>query len=80
LVVHKKIKNNENQEQLNEFIISSIAIKLNQTIEYEKPIELWELYWVQNIQSDDFIKTKKIEKDINSTNIIEKLIEYSLNI
>ena len=80
LVVQNKIKNDENQEQLNEFIISSIAIKLNQKIEYEKQIELWELYWVQNIQSDNFIKTKKIEKNINSTNIIEKLIEYSLNI
>lgn len=70
----KKIK----KEESNDFIISSIAVKLNETIEYEKQIGLWELYWVENIQSDEFVKTKKIEKNINSTNIIEKLIEYSV--
>jgi hypothetical protein len=62
----------------NIIIITSIAIKINQEIIYEDEIIKWELYWVKNIQSKDFIKVIKIDKNINSLNIIEKLIELSL--
>jgi hypothetical protein len=63
------------------YSISSIAIKLNQNIIYEKEIKEWELYFIENdILNKDCIKTKKIEKNINPSNILEKLIKLSLYI
>ena len=60
-------------------IIYCIAIKLNQEIVYEKEIKEWDLYWIEYSSSNkETFKTKKIEKDINPTNILEHLILYSL--
>lgn len=65
-----------NNEELR--IISSIAVKINQEIKYQTEILEWELYWVQNYQSDDYIKSIKLDKDINQENILEKLIQFSI--
>lgn len=59
-------------------IISSFAIKIKQLLSWDNPINDFELFWVQNIQSTEFIKVEQISKNINSSNIIEKLIESSL--
>ena len=61
-------------------ITSSIAIKLNQEIVYENEIINWSLYWVENSNTSDYIKILEIQKDINPTNIIEKIIHYSLHL
>lgn len=90
----ESVKNNENVNNLKLFFpivklivknnnesytISSIAIKLKQQIVYEKEIEDWDLYWVENSSSDkEMFKTKKIEKNINPTNILENLVKLSL--
>lgn len=58
--------------------ISSIAIKLEQEIVYEKEIDNWSLYWVENLNTSEFIKTLKLKKDINPRNILEKIVHYSL--
>lgn len=63
------------------YTITSIAIKLCQEIVYEKEIEQWELYWIENSSSNkEYIKTKKIEKNINPSNILENLVKLSLNL
>lgn len=59
-------------------IISSIAVKLEQEIVFDSKINEWSLYWVSNSNKSDYIKTLKLEKNINSTNILEKIIHYSL--
>jgi hypothetical protein len=68
---------NIENKQVN-FVISSIAIKLKQNIVLDKEINEWELYWVQNEKNNDNIKTLKLEKNINTENILEKLLELSL--
>ena len=60
-------------------VITCIAIKLTKPIQIDKPIEEWELYWLENKSDLEHIKMCKIEKNINPTNIIEKLIGYSVN-
>jgi hypothetical protein len=66
-------------------IITCIAIKLNQHIQIDKlfnnenQIDKWELYWLENKSDSEHIKTLKIEKNIDSTNIIEKLIDFTVN-
>ena len=75
--VNESNEPNEPNEQV-EFMISSFAVKLNSGLDYEKDISKWELYWVKNTQSEEFIKVVKIDKNINPLNIIEKLIEMSL--
>ena len=77
----KSIDETNTSDKLDNFVdfeISSFAVKLNEGLDYEKNIESWELYWVKNIQSDEFVKAIKIDKTICSSNIIEKLIEMSL--
>ena len=59
-------------------VITCIAIKLT-NIQVDKPINEWDLYWLENKSDLEHIKMCKIEKNINSTNIIEKLIGYSVN-
>lgn len=59
-------------------IISSIAIKLEQEIVYNDEINEWSLYWVQNSNVSDYIKTLKLEKNINPTNILEQIIKLSI--
>jgi hypothetical protein len=68
----------DNESKEPKFTISSFAIKLNEKVKYEDEFTDWELYWVENVYSNEYIKTKQIEKNINSTNIVEKLIEMSL--
>lgn len=66
--------------QTDNYIISSIAIKLNQEIKYEEEIKEWELFWVENSSSNkEFFKTKKLEKNINPTNILENIVKLSLD-
>ena len=84
-LIIKHDNNMENQKDMayNEsiepkFTISSFAIKLNEKVKYEDEFTDWELYWVENVYSNEYIKTKQIEKNIDSTNIVEKLIEMSL--
>lgn len=60
-------------------IISCIAIKLEQEIEYEKEIKEWCLYWVENSNNSEYIKTLKLKKDINQSNILEKIINLIIN-
>ena len=60
-------------------IITCIAIKLTNYIQVDKPINNWELYWLENKSNLEHIKMCNIEKNINPTNIIEKLIGYSVN-
>lgn len=60
-------------------IISSIAIRLEQEIIFDNVINEWKLYWVSNSNTSEYIKTLKLEKDINSTNILEQIIKLSLS-
>lgn len=59
-------------------IISSIAIKLEQEIVFDGIINEWNLYWVSNSNKSEYIKTLKLEKNINPTNILEQIINHSL--
>lgn len=59
-------------------IISSIAIKLEQEIVFDGEINKWCLYWVSNSNKSEYIKTLKLEKNINPTNILEQIIHHSL--
>ena len=69
----------ENDNKINN-IVSSIAVKINQKIVYDEEINIWELYWIEYIKTNNYIRTEKIKKDINSLNILEKLIElYIIN-
>lgn len=74
--------NNYQIKQDKEFntVITSLAVKINQELKYGEEILEWDLYFVENDNSDDFIKTCKLDKDINHRNIIEKIIQYSINI
>ena len=71
------VKNSSN------IIITCIAIKLTKPIVLdnliENLIEEWDLYWLENKSDLEHIKMCKLEKNINPTNIIEKLIGYSVN-
>ena len=58
--------------------IWSFVIKFESKIELEKSINNFILYFVSNIESEDYINTIEIDKNINSNNILEKLIEFSL--
>ena len=60
-------------------VITCIAIKLINIIDINKNIEDWELYWLENKSDSEHIKMCKIEKNINSSNIVENLIGYSVN-
>lgn len=77
-IIKLVVKNTSNN--IDNYAISSIAIKLNQEIKYDEEIKEWELFWVENSSSNkEFFKTKKLEKNINPTNILENLIKLSLN-
>lgn len=65
------IKNNLN------IVTSCIAVKLINHIEINKNIENWELYWLETDHDD--VKIRTIDKNINPSNIVEKLIVYSLH-
>ena len=69
---------NSNQNQDYKITISSFAIKLGEKVKYDDEFTDWELYWVENVNTNDYVRTIKIDKNINPTNIIEKLIEMSL--
>jgi len=72
---------NSDQTKLNQepqTIITSLAVKINQDLKYNEEIIDWELYFVENNNSDNFIKTCKLDKDINHLNIVEKIIQYSI--
>jgi hypothetical protein len=58
--------------------ITSFAVKINQKLEYDNEINQWELYFVEDDNLELNILTCPIEKNINSTNIVEKIIEYSI--
>lgn len=60
-------------------ITTCIAIKLIDYVQVDKPINEWDLYWLENKSNLEHIKMCKIEKNINPTNIIEKIIGYSVN-
>lgn len=59
-------------------IISSIAVKLEQEIVFDGEINKWGLFWVSNSNKSEYIKTLKLEKNINPTNILEQIIHHSL--
>ena len=59
-------------------VITSLAVKINQELKYDSEIDSWELYYVEDEISDPNIKTYLLEKNINLTNIVEKIIEYSI--
>jgi hypothetical protein len=58
-------------------ITSSIAIKFKENLSIDTKINNFDLYFVKNIVSDDFIKVLGLEKDVFSENIIEKIIYYN---
>ena len=63
----------------NQVIITTcIAIKLYQPIVFDKLIDNWDLYWVKNKSNEEYIKTFKLEKNINLSNMVEKIIEFSM--
>ena len=61
-------------------IIISFAIKLLKQIDINNLINEWELYLIINNSIEKDLQISKIEKNINPTNIINKLIEFSLDI
>lgn len=62
------------------YTITSLAIKLNQQIVIEQEINEWDLYWIENFSfNKEAFKTIKLEKNVNPSNILEKLIELSIN-
>lgn len=66
-------------------ITSCISVKLNDDNQFisdntnSLPIENWDLFWICSNSNSENIKISKIEKNINPSNIIEKLIAYSIN-
>lgn len=69
-------------EHSNNYIkTTSISVRLNHADNNNDiPIEInadWELHWTEDYSNLQTIRTDKINKNINSTNIIEKLIYYS---
>ncbi len=63
------------EKKQDNFIIYSFTVKFNELV-YDSAIKDYELFVVFNKYSDDFIHVNPIEKNINSNNIIEKIIEY----
>jgi hypothetical protein len=61
--------------------INSISIQCTQCTHTQPITNLifgeWELYWTEEYDNQPEIKTLKIDKNITSSNIIEKLIFYS---
>ncbi len=74
-------------QTMSNVIITCISIKLTSSIEPDNLvnnlvsnlINEWELYWLENKSDSEHIKMCKIEKNINPSNIIEKLVGYSVN-
>lgn len=66
-------------KNISNIVITCIAIKLTKPVLNEKSINEWDLYWLENKSDLEHIKMCKIEKNINPTNILEKLIGYSVN-
>ncbi len=67
------------KNDLENYIISSIVIKLNQEILYDQEIKEWELYWIENSSlNKEFFKSKKLEKNINPSNILENIIKLTV--
>ncbi len=63
------------ERESNAFSIYSFAVKFKNLILNEK-FNDFELYMVHNKKDNDFVYTQLIEKNINSENIIEKILEY----
>ena len=59
-------------------IITSLAVKINQELKYDNEIIEWELYYIEDDNLDSNIRTNILEKNISSENIVEKIIEYSI--
>jgi hypothetical protein len=57
------------------YIIYSIVVKFKDLV-FNTNIKDYELFIVFNKYSDDFVYTNPIEKNIDSKNIVEKIIEY----
>lgn len=60
----------------NKILISSIVIKFTENIFVEKLITNFDLYYVKNIDSEDYVQVLDIQKDVFSENIVEKIIYY----
>ena len=65
-LIEKKVEN---------IVIYSFTVKFDELI-YDSAIKNYELFVVFNKYEDEFIHVNSIEKNINSNNIIEKIIEY----
>ncbi len=76
----KLIENYKKDDTNSKIIIYSIAVKFNYTFslksDLNKDINDFKLFLVANEQNKENVYTKEIEKNINSSNIIEKLLEY----
>lgn len=59
----------------NSFTIYSIVVKFKELI-FDTKITDFELFVVFNKYEDDFVYTNSIEKNVDSKNIIEKILEY----
>lgn len=63
------------ERESDSFSIYSFAVKFKNLVLNEK-FNDFELYIVHNKKDNDFVHTQLIEKNINSQNIIEKILEY----
>ncbi len=63
------------ERESDSFSIYSFAVKFKNIVLNEKFSD-FELYLVHNKKDNDFVYTQLIEKNINSENIIEKILEY----
>ena len=74
-IVKLIIKNN-----IDNYQISSIVVKLNQEIVYDSEIKDWELYLIENSSlNKEYFKEKKLDKNINPSNILENIIKLSID-
>ncbi len=57
------------------FTIYSFTVKFT-NLSFDTKISDYELYVVFNKSNEDFVYTNLIEKNVNSNNIVEKILEY----
>jgi hypothetical protein len=78
----KLVKTNKIPEQNPEQILDDVAfigIKLDKFTKSDTQIENWSLYWIGNTHNCEHVKLLKLDKNINSSNMVEKIISYSID-
>ena len=75
-LVEKKLNNND--DKIKEYVYS-IGIKLQNNILFEQKINFFELYFFYK-QNNNLLQFKQISKNINSSNIIEIILDNYLSL